>query len=92
MGPILILHKGWLSNAKRPVMIVGLDAMNDEAGADIQAFCEKFNVPFITTYKAKGIVPETHSLCLGAAGLSPLADKSLVPFVQAADLIICAGL
>ncbi len=90
-GPDLDLARGWLSTAKRPVMIVGLDAMNDAAGADIQAFCEKFNVPFLTTYKAKGIVPETHSLCLGAAGLSPLADKTLVPFVQAADLIICAG-
>ncbi len=90
-GPDLDLAREWLSSAKRPVMIVGLDAMNDEAGADIQAFCEKFNIPFITTYKAKGVVPETHTLCLGAAGLSPLADKFMVPFVQAADLIICAG-
>lgn len=90
-GPDLDLAREWLSASKRPVMIVGLDAMNDEAGADIQAFCEKFNVPFITTYKAKGIVPETHKLSLGAAGLSPLADKYLVPFVQAADLIVCAG-
>jgi len=90
-GPDLDLARGWLSTAKRPVMIVGLDAMNDDAGADIKAFCEKFSIPFLTTYKAKGIVPETHPLCLGAAGLSPLADKTLVPFVQAADLIICAG-
>ncbi len=90
-GPDLEQARRWLSAATRPVMIVGLDAMNDNAGADIQAFCEKFNIPFITTYKAKGIVPETHSLCLGAAGLSPLADKTLVPFVKSADLIICAG-
>ena len=90
-GPDRDLARGWLSTAKRPVMIVGLDAMNDDAGADIKAFCEKFSIPFLTTYKAKGIVPETHPLCLGAAGLSPLADKTLVPFVQAADLIICAG-
>jgi acetolactate synthase-1/2/3 large subunit len=90
-GPDLELARGWISTAQRPMMIVGLDAMNDDAGAEIQAFCEKFSVPFITTYKAKGIVPETHALCLGAAGLSPLADQSLVPFVQSADLIICAG-
>ena len=30
-------------------------------------------------------------LCLGGAGLSPLADTHLLPFVRSADLIICAG-
>ncbi len=90
-GADLEQARGWLAQAKRPVMIAGVDAMNDGAGADIQTFCERYNVPLITTYKAKGIMPETHSLALGGAGLSPLADQTLVPFVQAADLIICAG-
>lgn len=83
--------RGWLAAAKRPVMIVGLDAVAEVAGEDIRAFCEAFSVPFVTTYKAKGIIPENHPLCLGGAGLSPLADKHLVPLIKAADLIICAG-
>lgn len=83
--------RGWLAQAKRPVMIVGLDAMNDAAGPQIAAFCEAFNVPFVTTYKAKGIVAETHPLCLGGAGLSPLADGHVIPLVDSADLVICAG-
>jgi acetolactate synthase-1/2/3 large subunit len=91
IGPDLELAKSWLCEAKRPVMIVGLDAMNDHSGPDIQSFIERFKVPFITTYKAKGIVPETHPLCLGAAGLSPLADRFLIPFIEAADLVICLG-
>jgi acetolactate synthase I/II/III large subunit len=90
-GPDLERARGWLAQAKRPVMIAGVDAVNDNASADIQAFCERFHVPLITTYKAKGIMPETHPLALGGAGLSPLADQSLVPFVQSSDLIICAG-
>ena len=90
-GPDLDRARSWLAQAERPVMIVGLDAMNDEAGPEIQAFAERFNVPFITTYKAKGVVVETHPLCLGGAGLSPLADRHLVPFIKAADLVICAG-
>ncbi len=90
-GPDLERARAWLAKAKRPVMIAGVDAMNDTAGKDIQAFCERFNVPLITTYKAKGIIPETHPLALGGAGLSPLADKVLIPFLQSADLIICAG-
>jgi acetolactate synthase-1/2/3 large subunit len=90
-GPDFDLAVKWISNAQRPIMIVGLDAMNDQAGPAIQSFCETFNVPFVTTYKAKGIVPESHRLCLGAAGLSPLADQYVVPFIQQADLILCVG-
>ncbi len=90
-GPDLAAAKDMIATAKRPVMIVGVDAMNEGAGGPIQTFCETFNMPFVTTYKAKGIVPESHPLCLGGAGLSPLADRSLIPFVQSADLIVCAG-
>ncbi len=81
----------WINVAKKPVMIVGLDAMNDNSGAEILSFCETYNVPFVTTYKAKGIVPENHPLCLRSGGLSPLADKHLIPFIKSADLILCAG-
>lgn len=83
--------RDWLAHAKKPVMIIGVDAMNDDAGNDILTFCEHFKVPFVTTYKAKGIVDETHPLCLGGAGLSPLADRHLIPFIQSSDLIICLG-
>lgn len=90
-GPDLERAREWLRRAKRPVMIVGLDAVKDEAGAGLKSFAENYGVPFITTYKAKGLVPEDHPLCLGAAGLSPLADGLLLPFVKSSDLIICAG-
>ena len=72
-------------------MIAGLDALKDDASASIKRFCERQNVPVITTYKAKGILPEDHPLCLGGAGLSPRNDDILLPFVRQADLIICAG-
>ncbi|KAB7616148.1 thiamine pyrophosphate-binding protein [Amylibacter sp. SFDW26] len=81
----------WINAATKPVMIIGLDAMNDMSGAQILSFCEAYNVPFMTTYKAKGIVPEGHPLCLRSGGLSPLADKHLVPFIQSSDLVICVG-
>lgn len=90
-GPDLNTARAWLAGAERPVMVVGLDALASHAGASIKSFCETFNVPFVTSYKAKGIIPEDHPLCLGGAGLSPKADKVLVPFVQDADLILCAG-
>ncbi len=90
-GPDLDRAREWLRRARRPMMIVGLDALKDEAGDAILAFAESYHVPLVTTYKAKGIVPEDHPLCLGGAGLSPLADGTLVPFIQSADLILCVG-
>ena len=48
-------------------------------------------MPVVTTYKAKGIVPDDDELSLGAAGLSPLGDKNISPVVHAADLILLVG-
>jgi acetolactate synthase-1/2/3 large subunit len=45
----------------------------------------------ITTYKAKGLLPEDHPSALGGAGLSPKADKLLLPFLAEADCIVLAG-
>ena len=82
----------WLSEAARPILIAGLDLLA-EAGSHelLQTFAEHYTCPVITTYKAKGILPEDHPLALGGAGLSPLADRHLLPLVRAADLVICAG-
>ena len=90
-GDDLATARSWLEQAKRPVMIVGVDAMNQGAEVAVQEFAEDHNIPVITSYKAKGILPEDHALALGGAGLSPLADTHLLPFVRNADLILCVG-
>ena len=90
-GPALARARGWLSRAERPVMIAGLDALNDAAGDTLRGVAERFGIPVVTTYKAKGLLPEDHPMALGAAGLSPRADRVLVPMVQRADLILCVG-
>ncbi len=77
--------------AERPLIIAGLDVMNHNASAEVQALAEHLNAPVITTYKAKGIVPEDHPLALGGAGLSPKADKHLLPLIEAADVILAIG-
>ncbi len=81
----------WVAEAERPLAIIGLDVLYDDSRCVVRAFLEHFNIPFLTTYKAKGVVPEDHPLCLGGAGLSPLADKHLVPLVEQADLVLCLG-
>ncbi len=77
-----------LVGAKRPLLIVGFDAARDDAADALLRLATAFNMPVITTYKGKGVFPERHSLAMGAAGLSPLADGILLPVCRAADLVI----
>ena len=80
-----------LGQAVRPLVIAGVDAVNDGVGPDITQFCRTHQIPLITTYKGKGLMAETDPLALGAAGLSPLADKVLLPLIAAADCILLVG-
>ena len=90
-GDALELAREWLAAAERPVMIAGVEALNSDAADNVQSFVRELNVPIITSYKAKGIVPEDGPLALGGAGLSPVADEILLPLVRASDCVVLAG-
>lgn len=77
--------------ARRPLAIAGVDAVNDDAGAAVTAFCRSLKVPLITTYKGKGLLDETDPLALGGAGLSPKADGILLPLVAQSDAVLLIG-
>jgi acetolactate synthase I/II/III large subunit len=80
-----------LDRAERPLLVAGFDAARTGADSSVLALVETRNIPVMTTYKAKGVLPERHPLALGAAGLSPLADGILLPLCGAADVVILAG-
>lgn len=83
--------RGTLAASVRPLMIAGVDAVNNEAGPAITDFCRKHDIPLITSYKGKGLLDEDDPLAIGGAGLSPQADKILMPLIGKADLILLAG-
>ncbi len=80
-----------IRTADRPLLLVGLETARSQAGPAMQHLAETIGAPVITTYKAKGIIPEDHPLALGGAGLSPLADKILLPLIEKADLVLAFG-
>ena len=90
-GPDLERARSWLAEAERPLMLAGIDAVNQRAEIAVASFARRLGVPLITTYKAKGLLPEDDALALGGAGLSPVADQRLLPLVRRADLILLAG-
>lgn len=90
-GPDLETARRWLSDAAQPLVIAGLDVVNHKASGALISFCQAYGVPVIATYRAKGVVPDDDPLSLGGAGLSPLADQTLLPLVRKADLILLIG-
>ena len=80
-----------ISRAERPLVIAGVDALNDMAGDAVRALCGATGAPLITTYKGKGLVPESAAFCLGGHGLSPKSDTHVLPLIAQADCVILAG-
>jgi acetolactate synthase I/II/III large subunit len=79
------------ANAKRPVALIGRGALMPECAQQVAAFVEAWAMPFFATYKAKGILPEAHRLCLGAVALSPVFDDLSLALIQEADAIALIG-
>ena len=91
-GAALERAREMFAQAERPVMVAGLDVLNEPGGPEaVRAFVEKHGVPLLTTYKAKGVLPEDHPLSLGGHGLSPKSDAIVMPLLAEADLVIAAG-
>jgi acetolactate synthase-1/2/3 large subunit len=52
---------------------------------------DALEIPFLTTYKAKGIISETSAHCLGSLGLSPVVDAEVIKLIENSDLLVLAG-
>lgn len=80
-----------IATAKRPLVIAGLDLVNEGSAAALDLFLARTGAPLLTTYKAKGLVPESDPRVIGGVGLSPRADALARPLLDEADLIVLAG-
>ncbi len=76
-----------LASAKRPVVIVGHGARF--AMDSIIPLAERLNSPVITTFKAKGQIPDAHPLACGVVGRSGIPVSAR--FMGEADLLLVFG-
>jgi pyruvate oxidase len=76
-----------LNEAEQPVIIAGWGVRGH--GDKLLRLAERLQAPIITTYRAKGVVPEDYALALGTLGDvgTPMARK----FVNAADVLLVFG-
>lgn len=87
----LTLARELVAAAKTPLVIAGLDLVNQGGAVALERFLSRTGAPLLTTYKAKGLVPERDPHVIGAVGLSPRADAIVRPMIETADLIVLAG-
>lgn len=72
-----------LKGAKRPLIILGKGAAYAQADDEIRALVEKSGVPFLPMSMAKGLLPDTHPQCAGAARSLVLKDSDVVMLIGA---------
>ncbi|MGE4072914.1 MAG: acetolactate synthase large subunit [Lysobacterales bacterium] len=78
-----------ITNAKRPLLMVGAGANRKTTSKMLTEFVDKLGIPFFTTQMGKGVIDEHHPLWLGNAALS---DGDFVHrAIDKADCIINCG-
>jgi len=78
-----------IKKKKKILAIVGYGCIRSHAEAVMLEFIEAFQIPFINTMDAKGIIQENHPLSLGMTGSSgdPGAKQALIE----ADIVMAIG-
>jgi oxalyl-CoA decarboxylase len=72
-----------LRGAKRPLIILGKGAAYAQADDAIKSIVEKSGAPFLPMSMAKGLLPDTHAQCAGAARSTVLKDSDVVMLIGA---------
>jgi oxalyl-CoA decarboxylase len=72
-----------LRNAKRPLIILGKGAAYAQADGIIRDFVEKTGIPFLPMSMAKGLLPDVHPQCAGAARSTVLKESDVVMLIGA---------
>jgi thiamine pyrophosphate-dependent acetolactate synthase large subunit-like protein/nitrite reductase/ring-hydroxylating ferredoxin subunit len=78
---------GLIRDARRPVLIVGHGARGAED--EVRELAERLHAPVLTTFKAKGLIPDTHPLGAGVLGRSGTPVASWL--MNESDLLIVVG-
>jgi acetolactate synthase-1/2/3 large subunit len=80
-----------LSKAKQPLALIGRAALQEGVAQPLAEFLDAWNIPYLSTFKAKGLASERNDLSLGALGLSPIVDGVTQELVDEADHLVLVG-
>ncbi|MCD7814423.1 MAG: 3D-(3,5/4)-trihydroxycyclohexane-1,2-dione acylhydrolase (decyclizing) [Lachnospiraceae bacterium] len=78
-----------ISEAKKPIVIVGGGVKYSEAGETVEQFCEEFQIPFGETQAGKSACRSSHPMCLGGIGVTGTYASNVI--AKDADVVIAIG-
>ncbi len=78
-----------LSEAKKPLLLVGGGVHLSEAWKEVKDWADQLRIPIVTSMPGKGTIEEDHPLCLGPAGRSGWGSS--VPVTREADVVLAVG-
>ncbi len=78
-----------ISEARYPIIMAGNGVIRAQASENLVRLAETLNIPVATTFMAKGTIPFSHPLSLGAVGLQ--ATDYVSCGFDRADVIVCIG-
>ncbi|WP_227272274.1 thiamine pyrophosphate-binding protein [Roseobacter weihaiensis] len=78
-----------IAKARRPIILFGISAMQEAAGAEITALADRIGAAIVAAPMAKGTVDENHPRFAGTLDMA--CQAVMWEFMQSADLVICAG-
>jgi acetolactate synthase-1/2/3 large subunit len=78
-----------LGNATQPVILVGGGARAAGATGELLAVADSLDAPIVTTYKGKGVVPDTNDRVAGT--LSGSASPELLDCLATSDTLLAVG-
>jgi len=79
-----------LRQARRPVLMGGLELYRERAERAFRQLAERLQVPVVTTVDAKGVFPMDHPLHMGIH-MGPLGARAIQKRVREADLVLALG-
>ena len=78
-----------IADDEQMALLIGYGAVRSHAEEILLTFVDEFQVPFMTTMDAKGVLPEDHPLSLGVYGTS--GDPGANRYFDDASLVLALG-
>ena len=78
-----------IENSKKPLILAGSGIIWGHAIEELRNFTIKNSIPIVTTYSARGVIPEDNPLCLGMIGLRGTTAANIAG--KNCDLLIALG-
>ena len=78
-----------IKQAKRPVIYAGGGILKARGSEALKEFAELIDTHAVTTLMARGVLPDSHPLCLGMPGMH--GNYTAITSMQKSDLLITLG-